>query len=316
MPQQIAVIGAGMSGVACASRLVQANAKVTLFDKGFNLGGRLATRIQDGFCFNHGAPGFAVESVTFKSFTDTLRLAGALDNVGPPDAPLVGLPHMNSLLKPLTSELDLYQSVEICEIKRESNSWQLQSSNNQEYGPFDSVAVCIPAPQARNLVMTTKPCWYRILDSVKYEPCLTAMIVLEGNKPDFRYASLENHPQVWRQIEQVENGKCAANLSCWVVHATPAWSSAYLECDYSQFANELAREFLLLNELSHENLLRLNGHRWRYARVNIPLGELSLFDNELQLGLAGDWCLGPNVENAFCSGIDIADKFLLNISKS
>ena len=78
MSQQVAVIGAGMSGFACASRLMAAGTDVEIFDKGRNPGGRLATRIQDGFAFNHGAPGFTAEGQAFKTFVNEIKAAGAI----------------------------------------------------------------------------------------------------------------------------------------------------------------------------------------------------------------------------------------------
>ena len=41
---RIAVIGAGIAGLACAQELARADAKVTVFERSRGLGGRLATR--------------------------------------------------------------------------------------------------------------------------------------------------------------------------------------------------------------------------------------------------------------------------------
>ncbi|NBY26365.1 MAG: FAD-dependent oxidoreductase, partial [Betaproteobacteria bacterium] len=43
-PQHLAVIGAGMAGIACARTLVQAGHTVQLFEKSRGVGGRMATR--------------------------------------------------------------------------------------------------------------------------------------------------------------------------------------------------------------------------------------------------------------------------------
>ena len=51
-------------------------------------------------------------------------------------------------------------------------------------------------------------------------------------------------------------------------------------------------------------------HRWRYARVMEALGEPFLWDKDQDLGLAGDWCLGPRVEAAFLSGHRLAGSML------
>ena len=52
---RVAIIGAGMSGLACARRLVDAGLSPVVFDKGQGIGGRMATRRVDGLQFDHGA---------------------------------------------------------------------------------------------------------------------------------------------------------------------------------------------------------------------------------------------------------------------
>ena len=51
-------------------------------------------------------------------------------------------------------------------------------------------------------------------------------------------------------------------------------------------------------------------HRWRYARVTVPLGQPFLRERGGSLYLGGDWCIGPRVESAWTSGTAIADDLL------
>ncbi len=55
----IVVIGAGMSGIACARALHAAGLSVRLIDKGRGIGGRIATNLTtvagNGITFDHGA---------------------------------------------------------------------------------------------------------------------------------------------------------------------------------------------------------------------------------------------------------------------
>jgi predicted NAD/FAD-dependent oxidoreductase len=46
----------------------------------------------------------------------------------------------------------------------------------------------------------------------------------------------------------------------------------------------------------------IEAHRWRYARVEKPVGEPYLLDRPGDLALCGDWCLDARVEAAFISG--------------
>src|SRR5437868_1068414 len=54
---QLAIIGAGMAGLAAARALRQRQPglAITIYEKSRGLGGRAATRRRDGFVFDHGA---------------------------------------------------------------------------------------------------------------------------------------------------------------------------------------------------------------------------------------------------------------------
>mgnify|MGYP001382774367 CR=1 FL=1 len=65
-PRHIAIVGAGMAGVACARTLVQAGHRVTLFEKSRGAGGRMATRRSEFGGFDHGAQFFTVRDERFR----------------------------------------------------------------------------------------------------------------------------------------------------------------------------------------------------------------------------------------------------------
>src|SRR3546814_9540556 len=66
---RVAIIGAGISGLACARRLRDAGLEATLFDKSRGIGGRLATRRANPgnpeVAFDHGATHFTARSEGF-----------------------------------------------------------------------------------------------------------------------------------------------------------------------------------------------------------------------------------------------------------
>src|SRR5689334_16268733 len=51
----VAIIGAGMSGLAAAHKLRDAGYTVTLFEKNADAGGRANTGRREGFIYDHGA---------------------------------------------------------------------------------------------------------------------------------------------------------------------------------------------------------------------------------------------------------------------
>ena len=46
--------------------------------------------------------------------------------------------------------------------------------------------------------------------------------------------------------------------------------------------------------------------RWTSAQTTTPLGQTHLWDAKAGIGVAGDWCIGHRVEDAFISGLELA----------
>ena len=66
MPRHIAVVGAGIAGIACARTLAQAGHRVTVFEKSSSAGGRMATRQTEFGVFDHGTQYFTVRDARFE----------------------------------------------------------------------------------------------------------------------------------------------------------------------------------------------------------------------------------------------------------
>ena len=67
MKKKVAVIGAGISGLACAYELKKAGFKVDVFESNKYVGGRMASRTKKGFSFDFGA------NLLFDSYSETKK---------------------------------------------------------------------------------------------------------------------------------------------------------------------------------------------------------------------------------------------------
>ena len=96
----------------------------------------------------------------------------------------------------------------------------------------------------------------------------------------------------------------------WVVHASEDWSRQNIEADPQTVAQQLADQFEIVTGISVFADSAV-AHRWRYGRVQQPLTDACLFDNEALIGACGDWCGGKSrVESAWLSGQAIAGRVL------
>jgi renalase len=72
----LALIGAGISGLSCGTRLQQAGLEVSLFDKSRSAGGRMSTRRGDDWQCDHGAQYFTARHPDFRAEVARWQQAG------------------------------------------------------------------------------------------------------------------------------------------------------------------------------------------------------------------------------------------------
>jgi oxygen-dependent protoporphyrinogen oxidase len=81
-PQHVVVIGAGISGLACAYRLQQLGVKVTLLEAGARVGGVIGTVERDGFLFESGPQSFQATELLVDLIRE-LGIEGELQTADP-----------------------------------------------------------------------------------------------------------------------------------------------------------------------------------------------------------------------------------------
>ncbi len=339
--KNIAVIGAGMAGVACARTLLQAGHQVTLFEKSAGIGGRMATRSSAFGTFDHGAQYFTVRDPRFVRALQTvpgvckpwsantvqvLDEHGQITAAGLPaqEAHWVPTPGMNALARrwaePLTGQRRAELETRVTRLDRDAlhpHQWQLHSRGaggaQHVYSGFDAVLLAIPAEQARLLLNTSQLTdgLAQQLDMVKVAPCWTLMLAfpqamqpgLSTLGPQWNAARSTHHRIAWLARESSKPGRGAVER--WTVQASAAWSQAHLEDDAQRVQAKLLKAFSEVTGI-HAEPAHVDSRRWRYAQTTQPLGKSHLWDVQTGIGVCGDWCLGQRVEDAFISGLELA----------
>ena len=318
---RIAVIGGGISGLTCARELARADAKVTLFERSRGLGGRLGTRRQGNFAFDHGAQFITARSRPFAQYIEVAARAGMVNRWTPRilederfwDAPiddwLVGQPGMSGAVRPMTRNIDLQSGVGVHEVIQSQRGWELQTDSGRQNAIFDAVAVAVPAPQALTLLGAHGRA-FRHLADVRMAPCWAAMFAFDA--PVDAGAEVRRWTRgtlTWAACDSSKPLR-PAGPQCWVVHASSEWSRQHLEADAHEVAQLLLREFAMAAGVRVPAPVFLQAHRWRHALVEQPLGLPCLVDEEIAAGACGDWCIAPRVEAAFESGRALAHSLL------
>lgn len=299
---KIAVIGAGIAGLACARGLAGRGLDVVVFDKGRGLGGRLSTRRTDGgYQFDHGTQCFTAQSERFLSILAAAKDAGAVAH-WPKDCnnlSFVGVPGMTGFAKYLGHGLDIRRRVRIEKIIDTGAGWQLLWRDGR--AEFDRVVVTAPAPQIAQLL----PVSHDLLEplrAVQMEPCLALMIALRTSvEESFDFRQVPGPGLLSVALDGTKPER--PDATCLVVHANAEWSRQHLELELDLIAERmLPLVSTVLGYAIPADPPYLAAHRWRYARTTSALGQAFLADDQRRLIAAGDWCLGATVEDAWTSG--------------
>jgi predicted NAD/FAD-dependent oxidoreductase len=341
-PRNIAIVGAGIAGLACARTLAQAGHQVTLLEKDASVGGRTASCETPFGSFDHATQYFTVRDARFEK---ALALAPAarkpwsanavrvLDPHGrmaeaalPSREPhWVGVPAMNAVAlawsEPLAAQGRLQLNTRVTRIERDAmdpRRWQLQTSGPQDsvhvFPGFDAVLLAVPHGLAAGLLRFSSvgAGLAQQMEAVQVAPCWTMMLAFPHAQPTLSHlgpqwnAALSTHHRIaWLARESSKPGR--AQVERWTVQASAAWSQEHLEDDAPRVQAKLLKAFAEVTGIYAEPDFA-QVHRWRWAKTQVPLGQSFLWDHGAGLGVCGDWCLGHRVEHAFISGLELALK--------
>lgn len=304
------IIGAGMTGIACARALHDAGRSVRILDKGRGIGGRMATRRAEtrvgNLSFGHGAQYVSAHNPAFATLLDELATAAAWED-GATHPHYVGVPGMSNLPRTLAAGLDVKNCVEVTSIRRENGAWQVSFGDDKIEAK--QVVLTVPVPQIAPLVGSDHPL-IPALGAVQMGPSLTLMaaFLAEGPPPFVSQAFSDGPLSYIARIDSKPGRPTAATT--WVAQASAIWSTEHIEEEKEKIAQMMLPLLCDIICVDPARVLHLDAHRWRYARVTMPLGQPFLRDTTGTLHMGGDWCLGSRVEAAWESGTAIARDIL------
>ena len=324
---RIAVVGAGMAGLACANELARADARVTVFEHARGLGGRLATRRRGNLAFDHGAQYFTARGHGSLAYAKSAVRLGAAERWKPrileddrlwPE-PIeewwVGKPGMSGLLRPLARNLDVRTGVGVHELLPSQRGWELLTDSGRSDQVYRALAIAIPAPQALQLLGRHGRAFHH-LHGVRMGPCWAALLAfaspLDIGADCMRWSQ---GPLAWAACNSSKPGR-ERTPATWVLHASPEWSREHLEADATVVAPMLLEAFVARLGVPLPTPMHLAAHRWRHAIVEQPLGLPCLVDEKMSAGACGDWCIAPRVEAAYESGRALAHSLLSMVGLS
>lgn len=309
---RIAIIGAGLSGLACAGPLAAAGHSVQLFDKARGPGGRMSTRRaqtpSEELRFDHGAQYFTARDPAFQSVVEQWQTDGiAAKWPAAGEDAWVGTPSMNAPIKAMAADYSVSWSTRIDRLEKREDQWVLHGENAAIDTLFDAVVVAIPAEQATTLLDPWNAAFAATARETISDPCWTVMLAFAEPLATDQATLRDGAVIGW--AARNSDKPMRDGLDSWVIQASPKWSRDHLENSQEDVLAALTKSFAADLGISVPEPLHAAAHRWRYARSG-SAGVNALYHNDTKLGVCGDWLLGPRVECAWLSGHALARMIL------
>jgi len=337
---EVAIIGAGVSGLAAAWRLSQAGIPSVVFEKSRGLSGRAATRRKNGHHYDHGANFFRLDDpVVANILQNELSADGLVEiqgdvhtfdatgSITPGDPAQNAIPKwtyrdgISTLGKQLlaTSQLaKVTRESRITKIGKTDGKWWLEDSNGVRLGSWLHLLLTIPPPQCAELLRNsnTESDLTALLDEIPYHPQFT--FILGYDHPPLRnrdYHALVNsdgsHPLAWLSFEEDKPGHIAGDASVMVAQMSPAWTTKHYDTPPEKLLEEVIQIISRLMNCQLPHPIWWDSQRWRYAhpmRGNRPLVEKHTITG---LHLAGDGLVGKGrIPLTIKTGLDAAERIM------
>ena len=342
----LAIVGAGLSGLAAAHALKDAPFEIALFEKSRGVSGRAATRRRGEVCYDHGANHFKTKDERFKSLVqkqlstdDLVEIEGDVKIFGEEGTIKEGDPEKNretrwtyrdgvSRLGKLLAEAagaDIQLETRVTLLtQEEGGAWTLADAEGHEHGPFDAVLLTPPAPQTADLLKASRfddGLQERLVEALapaSYRTQLTLVLAYRKpvERPENCYALLNTdgaHEIAWLGFEDQKPGHVPEGHTVerlLVAQMAPGWSGPRFRSEREALVPEVTALVggLLGQDVSRPHWSDRQG--WRYA---LPEGaadaEGLAAGAEAGLFFCGDALEGKGrVEQAVLSGIEAGER--------
>ena len=324
-PLRVAIVGAGLGGLAAGRTLRAAGADVVLFDKGRRPGGRVATRRGDDGAFDHGAQFFTVREPAFADQVADWQRRGVaaewrgpfrtLQNrvFGPDPRPgqrrFCGVPGMSALGGDLARDLAVQSGTRIAFVRRDAAGWWAATTDGARHGPFDELLLTLPPLQAAALLPPADP-FAAELAAIELAPCVAVMVRFAGPVPELAGGTFVVDDDVaWIAHDGGKPGRDGAPN--YVLHGTVAFSRRSLGTPDETIGRTLLAALRRALARPLPAVAAATVHLWRYALPDDDGGAAGeRRDAARGLTAAGDFARGGRVEGAWTSGAAAAAAIL------
>ena len=320
------VLGSGISGSTIAN-LLGKKYSVEIIDKAKGIGGRSSNKkVSGSINFDHGLQYYSFKDAKFKRLLNKLitkkvlkywdgnhidfTLKNRLDT-----RKIIGVKGNNDFNKFLLKNIKKNLNQEITNIKFKKTYWEIRGKKSTYKAK--NLVISFPFEQTKKLAK--KYLTQRLLNlGIKMSPNITLMLKQKrGPKIPISSIKLNNELISWAANENSKK-RFVSEENYWTIQATTNYSKKIIEIykeKKTYFSKLITKEFCNILNLNYNNFKVVKIHGWKYSFSQTSSGKKSYWDNNLKIGLCGDWFIGPKAESAWLSANDLFKKIKKNPPK-
>ena len=317
--KNIAIIGTGFSAATLGYFLKN---DLDFYEKSRGVGGRCSTRRVDNVgLFDHGLQYIKSENSEFKKFLSDYTIWQGNFKIFQNDQikddlhkeRIINENGNNLLVKNLFKNKRVFANKELKSIEKKNDCFQLNFNDSTQEN-YKTVIITAPYQQAYNLTKQFTENYFSKLNFCM-QPNLTLMVAFNKSlNLNLSAISFEDDDVLGFVANENTKKKTLINkdLELWTIQSSVKYATKNIY-EYRNNKENLADEMLkslsvkLKINIKKDNIQYSDIHGWRYAYGNKSDAANCYWNEDLRLGICGDWFSGGNAESAFINAKKLAN---------
>ncbi|MFT7108958.1 MAG: renalase [Psychrobacter glaciei] len=335
--KQIAIIGAGMSGLVAASKLSASGFEVAVFEKARGTGGRMGSKRvhipsdtavdpEKTITFDLGVSSFGPVSEEFSLYLNELSEQGVV--IKNSRNHFVGTPRNSMITRYLSENINVNFGQKITRVQNKEGNWHIFAQAQQDMrqpqannvtnsaasapqdefpsevliGTSEHLILAVPAEQANELLGESHES-HEDFCNIKSAPSFVSTFIVQNVLAD-DLAALSAHSDSVVAGVSLEHDK--ANRESYSYRVIKLTTTSTWAAEHIDDGNDCVGEFLLtqLNQFLNKScakVVKQYTHRWLYSQYN-QLIPVEYFTYQNNLHIVGDY-FSPNFTTSSSSHI-------------
>ena len=320
------VLGSGLSGSTIAN-LLSKKYSVEIIDKAKGVGGRSSNKkVSGSVSFDHGLQYYSSKNTKFKIFLNKFIKSKVLKYWDGnhidftfknrfKSQKIIGVKGNNDLNKHLLKNIKKNLSQEIIKIEFKKTYWEI--SGKKHIYKAKNLVISFPFEQTKKLAKKYLSQKFLKL-GIKMSPNITLMLRQKGGqKIPISSIKFNNEFISWAANENSKK-RFISKENFWTIQATTNYSKKIIDVYKKKkvyFSKLLIKEFSNILNSNFNSFKIFKIHGWKYSSSQTSSGIKSYWDNNLKIGICGDWFIGPKAESAWFSANDLFEQIKKNPPK-